>query len=305
MISTARTVKDGGRHWDLAGDQGDMTSSRVGLALGGGGVRGLAHILVLELLDELHLRPCVIAGTSIGALCGALYASGVSGKGLRRLVDTVFRPQNPGRRASIRKKVELLRWVGPPHPSHGGLIEPEKFLRHLLEGIPKTTFEDLDIPLHVVATDFWSGEEVVFDSGAILPALRASIAIPGLLAPVSIGGRVLVDGGLVNLVPYDHLGPHCDFTIAVDVGRSRMPGRQELPGVREAILGAFDMMQAAALEAKVASRPPDILVQPSSDSIHILDFGRAYDVFEQAKPAIKELRIELQRAFPDLRASGA
>jgi NTE family protein len=282
-----------------------MTSRRLGLALGGGGVRGLAHILVLELLDELKLKPCVIAGTSIGALFGALYASGMSGMGIHRLVDTVFLPENESRRAAIRKRVELLRWVGPPHPSHGGLIEPEKFLRHLLEGIPKATFEDLDIPLHVIATDFWSGEEVVFDSGDILPAIRASIAIPGLLAPVSIGGRVLVDGGLVNLVPYNHLGPHCDFTIAVDVGRSRKPGRRELPGVREAILGAFEMMQSAALDANLASNPPDILVRPSSDSIHILDFARAYEVFEQAKPAIENLRLQIEKEFPNSRASGA
>lgn len=267
---------------------------RLGLALGGGGVRGLAHILVLELLDELKLRPSAIAGTSIGALVGALYASGMTGNGIRHLVDMVFRPQRRGVRATIRKRVELLRWVGPPHPSQGGLIQPDRFLRHLLEGIPKTRFEDLDIPLRVVAADFWSGEEVLLESGEILPAIRASIAIPGLFAPVSIEGRVLVDGGLVNLVPYDHLDPYCDFTIAVDVGRSRMPGRQELPSVRESILGAFDMMQSAALDAKLVSRPPDILVRPSSNNIQILDFTRGDEIFTHARPAIENLRKQIE-----------
>jgi NTE family protein len=269
------------------------------LALGGGGVRGLAHILVLELLDELNLKPCAIAGTSIGALVGALYACGMSGKEIRHLVDVVFLPDHEGMRATIRKRVELLRWVGPPHPSQGGLIKPDRFLRHLLEGIPQTRFEDLDTPFHVVATDFWSGEEVLFDSGEILPAIRASIAIPGLFAPVALDGRILVDGGLVNLVPYDHLDPHCDFTIAVDVGRSRMPGRQELPGVREAILGAFEMMQSAAFDARLASRPPDLLVRPNTKNIHILDFTRAYEVFEETKPAIEDLRERILAAVKE------
>lgn len=273
-----------------------MAPPRIGLALGGGGVRGLAHILVLQLFDELNLRPSIIAGTSIGALVGALYASGMTGEGIRHLVDAVFRPERPGVRAVIRKRVELLRWVGPPHRAQGGLIKPDRFLRHLLEGIPKTRFEDLDIPLRVVATDFWSAEEVLFDSGEILPAIRASIAVPGLFAPECIDGRILVDGGLLNLVPYDHLLSRCDFTIAVDVGRGRMPGRHELPGVRDAILGAYEMMQSTALEARLLARAPDILIRPPSGDIHILDFTKADEVFAQAEPAIADLRRRIGEA---------
>jgi NTE family protein len=270
---------------------------RVGLALGGGGVRGLAHIPVLELLDELKLKPAVIAGTSIGAVIGALYASGMTGKALRDLVSRYFRTAHEPLRKVIKKRAELLRWVGPPSArlGRGGGFAPDRFLRHLLSAVSKERFEDLEIPLLVVAADFWAAKEVVFDSGELLPAIRSSIAVPGVFAPVSLDGRVLVDGGLLNQVPYDHLHGRCDMTIAVDVCSSRGPADQGLPGVLEALMGAFDIMQSAALTVKMGLRSPDIYVRPHVGNIRILDFTKSEDVFEHAKPAIADLRGQLVR----------
>jgi NTE family protein len=270
---------------------------RVGLALGGGGVRGLAHILVLELLDELKLKPSVIAGTSIGAIVGSLYASGMSGKAIHDVVSRYFRTTQEPLRDVIKKGAELLRWVGPPKGrlGPGGGLAPDRFLRHLLCAVARERFEDLEIPLLVVAADFWTAKEVVFESGELLPAIRSSMAVPGVFAPVSLDGQVLVDGGLLNLVPYDHLRERCDLTIAVDVCSSRGSDDPVLPNVLEALLGAFDIMQSTALKMKMGLCSPDIYVRPHVGNIPILDFSKAEEVFEQAKPAIADLGAQIAR----------
>jgi NTE family protein len=269
--------------------------TRIGLALGGGGVRGFAHIPVLELLDDLGLKPSFIAGTSMGALIGALYASGMPGRQIRSLVEEHLITHERGRRARIRWHRALLRWVGPLRPGfkHGGVIQPDRFLKQLLGGITRNRFEDLETPLAVIASDFWTGEEVVFSEGELLPAIRASVAIPGVFPPLPLGGRILVDGGLVNVVPYDHLVGQCDVAIAVDVGRSDEPDRTDLPHFLDSVLGAFDIMQAAALETRLAVRAPDIYVRARTAGIRILDFAKAEAIFEQTRPAVEELRRRL------------
>jgi NTE family protein len=268
---------------------------RIGLALGGGGARGLAHVLVLELFDELGLKPCAIAGTSVGALIGALYASGMSGRKIHDLVERHLISHAEGRRARLKKQTEFLKWVGPlvPDLKHGGMIKPDRFLRQLLGGITKDRFEELEIPLIAVATDFWTGEEVVFDRGPLMPAIRASIAIPAVFPPLALDGRVLVDGGLVNVVPFSHLKGRCDLTIAVDVGRAPEPGRTDLPNVIDSVLGAFDMMQRDALEHHLRAGEPDIHVRALITGIRILDFARAEEIFAKATPAVEELRGRL------------
>ncbi|MDM7915510.1 MAG: patatin-like phospholipase family protein [Candidatus Eisenbacteria bacterium] len=268
---------------------------RLGLALGGGGARGLSHIPVLELLDELRLRPSIIAGTSMGALIGALYASGVPGRRIREMVEEHLFSHARGKRARFKEGTERLKWIGPlvPDLRHGGMIKPDRFLRQLFGGITSSRFEDLEIPLVVVAADFWSGEEVILREGPLLPAIRASIALPGVFPPHLLRGRVLVDGGLVDVLPYDCLAGSCDVTVAVDVGREMQPGRMDLPNVLESILGAFDVMQSAALERRLATRPPDILVSVRMSGIRILDFGKAEMVFLRARPAVEELRRRL------------
>jgi NTE family protein len=268
---------------------------RLGLALGGGGVRGFAHVPVLELFDELGLKPAIIAGTSMGALIGALYASGMTGRQIRALVEEHLISREQGRRARFKKGTDLLKWVGPlvPDLRHGGMIKPDRFLRQLLGGITKDRFEELETPLAVIAADFWTGDEVVLREGPLLPAIRASISIPGVFPPLLLGDRVLVDGGLVNVLPYSCLAGSCDVTIAVDVGREEEPGRTDLPNVLDSILGASDIMQMAALEKRLEGRGPDIHVRARIAGIRILDFARAEAVFEAARPAVRNLRSRL------------
>jgi len=177
----------------------------------------------------------------------------------------------------------------------GGFIGTQGFFEYLFHEIKKRTFEELEIPLLVIAADYWKAEEVVFEKGDLLPALQASMAVPGVFAPISIANKVLVDGGVVNLVPYDRLLEHADFTIAVDVSKVRNSGKNEIPGALESVLGAFNIMQASALAEKMKIRKPDIYVQMEIHDVRMLDFNKTDEVFRQAVPAIALLRKQLQR----------
>ena len=269
---------------------------KIGLALGGGGVRGLAHISVLETLDDLGIRPSIIAGTSMGAIIGALYASGMSGKEIRERISRNLILKDDTWRDIVAKKSNLLKLVKAfsAEIPRGGFINTQGFFEYLFSEIRKRTFEELEIPLLVIAADYWTAEEVVFEKDDLLPALQASMAVPGVFAPVSIADKVLVDGGVVNLVPYDHLLERADFTIAVDVSKVRNPGKNEIPGALESVLGAFNIMQASALAEKMKIRKPDIYVQMEIQGIRMLDFGKTEEVFLQAAPAIVLLRKQLK-----------
>jgi NTE family protein len=265
---------------------------RIGLALGGGGVRGLAHALVLEALDELDCRPSVISGTSMGSLIGALYASGLSGRTIRELIwrHSVFKSDTWT--DLFKKRADLFKWVDSfsLEFGRGGLINADKFLNYLLSEIGASRFEDLKIPLIVVAADFWGAEEVVLEKGELLPAINASMAVPGVFKPVTIDDKVLIDGGAVNLVPYDHIIQRSDMSIAVNVAKARTPGKSDPPSVLESILGTFEIMQMASLAEKMRRRKPDIYIHPEISDIRMFDFNKIEDVFLQTQPAIDELR---------------
>ncbi len=272
---------------------------KVGIALGGGGVRGLAHVAILQVLDDLQMRPAVIAGTSMGAIVGALYASGMSAREIREHIERRLILKNDSWRDVIGKRENLLKWVYAFKPdfSASGLINAEGILDSLLNDVKVDSFEDLEIPLLVVAADYWSAEEVVFEKGELLPALQASMAVPGVFSPVSIGGRILVDGGAVNQVPYDLLMGRADLIIAVNVSRVRIAGGPEIPNALESVLGTFDIMHATMLTDKLKKLRPDIYVWPQIRDIRMLDFGKIQEVFDQAVPAAEELRKELSQVL--------
>ena len=273
-----------------------MKARRIGLALGGGGVRGLAHIPVLEALDAIRVRPAALAGTSMGAIIGALYASGLPGRAIRRLIRERTIRKGESLRGILGKRGVLLQWLRTMTPDFRGrgLLRTDRFIRLLAEELECDTFEDLAIPLTVVAADFWTAEQVAIESGELLPAIQASMAVPGAFAPVERDGRILVDGGVVNLVPYDLLRGHCDLVIAVDVAGTALPPKKHRPpAAPEAVLGAFDINQAAVLEHKIRMDPPDILIRVGLRDISILDFSRIDEVLRRGRAAAMDLRRAL------------
>lgn len=180
----------------------DSPPAKIGLALGSGAARGLAHIGVLKVLEEARIPIAAIAGTSIGAMIGALYAAGVPLAQLEEIARNVdWR--------------DLARLVDPVLPA-AGLIDGKKVTRFIDELLPVQRFEELRIPFAVTATDVESGEDLFIKQGDLLAAVRAAIAFPGIFTPVRFGERFLVDGGLCNPVPVDvvrELG--CDKVIGV------------------------------------------------------------------------------------------
>ena len=269
---------------------------KLGLALGGGGVRGLAHVPALEMLDELGIRPDRIAGTSMGAIIGAMYAAGVSGEKIRQCVQglTILKSDKP--KDVWEKKDKLSHWFKFFRFSKGrkAILSADGFLSLLFEGLEVEDFSDLEIPLDVVATDYYRDEKVVIGTGDLKLAVKASMAIPGVFEPVVHDGRVLVDGGMADNLPYGVLQDDCDIVIAIDVLPVRKVDETEPPNLVTAVLGMFDTLIERNTEDRLNEDPPTIYVRPELRDIVTLDFDQVESVYEQSAPAIEKLRKILQ-----------
>ncbi|MBU2521348.1 MAG: patatin-like phospholipase family protein [Proteobacteria bacterium] len=265
---------------------------KIGIALGAGGARGLAHILMLETLDELGLKPAYVSGASVGAIAGVLYCSGMTGKELREL----FSELTASERNSV-KNVFNLKWLDfiMPQFDGAGLLKAENFINFLFGSISARTFEELDIPLFVVAANFWTREEIILKSGELVSALQASMSLPGIFAPVLMGDQVLIDGGAVNPVPFDILPDDCDLTIAIDVIGHRTAGSGLMPSLRDAIFNTFQIMEKSITREKLRAARPDIYIAPDISDVRVLEFYKAEHVFRQAQPAKDQLKRELEK----------
>ena len=256
---------------------------RIGLALGAGGAKGLCHIAFLKVLDELGVKPAVIAGTSIGAIIGGFYAAGLSAADLEQKIQQigVIDISKMALDFSLFSNSAILKGKGV-----------EEFLQRL---IPARTFEELDIPLKVVATDFWNRTEVVFTSGDLISAIRASMALPGIFEPSVINDTVLIDGGAVNPLPYDLLHPECDVTIAIDVsGVKEQSAKDPVPNVIENILSTFQIMQASIIAAKKKISPPSLYVKPPLTNVRVLDFHRYQEILAGVEDDAAKFAEELK-----------
>jgi NTE family protein len=277
-------------------------TDRLGLALGSGAARGLAHIGVIRALQERHIPIDCVAGTSIGALIGAAYCAGN--------LDALARDFNS---FDWKRVASLLDPVFP----RSGLIDGQKVAAFLRTYVPFRNIEDLPLPFCAVATDMLTGDEVVLSRGDVIEAVRASIAVPGMLTPVRSNGRLLVDGGLVNPVPVNTTrAMGAESVVAVDLnhdfvekrlarllpsagsqsnerGASRLldalqsvssPAaaqlsawlhREPAPGIIDVLMGSLTIMQARITEANLARDRPDLLIRPPLGDVRFMDFDRA------------------------------
>ncbi|MDZ7666280.1 MAG: patatin-like phospholipase family protein [Desulfotignum sp.] len=270
----------------------------IGIALGAGGANGLAHILMLEALDDMGIQVACIAGSSIGAIVGALYAAGMSGNQIRGLVErfVLSDQEEPLSRLFNGRALEWIDFV-EIELGNGGLVSADGFLAFMSETLKKKAFEELDIPIHVVAGDLWSREQVVLTSGDLMSAIKASMALPGVFEPVRRDGRVLIDGGTCNPVPYDLLTDHCDIVIGIDVTGERTQPSSGIPGYFETVFNSVKVMQAAIMNEKRRHREPDVYISVPVVDIRALEFYRAQEVFEQSVPAKDMLKRQLKKAI--------
>jgi NTE family protein len=306
---------------------------KIGLALGSGGARGVAHLGVIRALREAGLEADMVAGTSMGALVGMGLAA--------------------GRLDEMREVVLHLDWKQALHYfveariPRSGLIDGARVLEFIRLHSRDRRLEDLDIPCAAVATDLASGAEVVLDSGETAAAIRASIAVPGLFTPVHLAGRLLVDGGLVNPVPVNvarRLG--ADVVIAVDVAHfepltpAQMAGRkpakrpsteiarnlrermeqtgkrwramasrsflapmvkaieawEQEPGLFDVLGIAMRIMESRVAETRFRTEPPDCLIRPELADVFFMEFHRAPEIEEAGYEAARAMLPQIVKA---------
>ncbi len=261
------------------------------LALGGGGARGLAHIAVIEALDEMGVKPAAIAGTSIGALIGAAYAAGMRGKDIRRHVIGLAHDRRETGRRLLAARAGTLSDLLSGAVSQATQMDAEKFCAQFLPDAVPEDFSALEIPLIVIATDLHRRQEAAFSAGPLRAALAASIAFPGLFRPVSVDGRVLVDGGATNPLPFDRLLGRADIVVAVEVFGVPAAERSDVPGAWESMFATLLIMASTIVAAKYMHAPPDLVIRPNVAIFRTLDFYRASAIIrsaEAAKPEVKE-----------------
>jgi NTE family protein len=255
-------------------DSGPVPASRagIGLALGGGFARGFAHLGVLQVLEQNHIPIACIAGTSVGSILGAAYASGAP---LARIIAAC--------------RTLKFRDIGSWRPSRLGLASNHRLGDLIARVFDSQQFEDLLIPMAVVATDLNTGEPVVLTHGNLVDAIRASCAFPGLFEPVKIGTRCLADGGLVAPVPTlaaRKLG--AEFVLGVSVGIQ--DGDRGAPtNIFQVVTRAVSAAQKHQLE--VWERHADLVIRPDVQSF-------AWDAFDRADEAIEAGAAVARRALP-------
>ena len=261
---------------------------KIGLALGGGGAKGLAHIGVLKVLEEEKIPIQMIAGTSMGAVIGAIYATGKDSKQLEELaLNTDLK--------------ETLRWIDPCFPKMG-FIKGKKINDLLKSLIGEIKFTDLKIPFACVATDIKSGEEVVIKTGSVVGGIRASISGPGVFPPVKWEERFLIDGGLVNPVPISVLKEMgADFIIAVNVeSRGEESGPEKVKRSKE--LNLFTIIKQSFLIAidrfkRSGLKEADLIIEPCLKHVREIDFYRAKECISQGEAAARDSLLKIKKCL--------
>lgn len=307
----------------------DGDNSRIGLALGSGSARGWAHIGVIQALNEMSIQPGIVAGSSIGALVGAAYAS--------------------GQLDNLEKWVRLLTWkeiikLLDISVLGGGFIQGEKLYEFAQTHVQEVAIESLARRFGAVATDLDSGREVWFRDGSLLDGVRASIGLPGLFTPVRLKGRWLVDGGLTNPVPVslcramgaevviavnlngDIVGKHsrnrkeqtdrvraaenveAEFLERIssqlksslyerkNILLSQLFGEgRDTPGIFEVLASSINIMQDRITRSRMGGDPPEIVLSPQLSQLGLMEFDKADMAIEEGRAAVQRMRPALEQ----------
>lgn len=268
----------------------------VAIAFGGGGARGLAHIHVIEVLDELGIRPVAITGASIGSIMGAGMAAGLSGAAIRDHTLAAI-----GNRTGALNRLWSLRPPTVKAAMAGGFrmgqFNLERILSAFLPPEIPTLFSDLKIPLKVSATDYYGQCEKLISEGEVLKALAASAALPAIFMPVVVDGRVMIDGGVFNPVPYEHLDELADITIGIDVVGGPEGDGSHIPNRLDSLFGASQLMMQANIAMRLKLKAPDIFLRPAVNRFRVMDFLKARDVLEASIGIREDLKRALDREF--------
>lgn len=252
---------------------------KIGLALGSGGLRGFAHIGVLKVLERENIPVDLIAGCSIGAMIGALYASGLDSEMLLKLA----------------KGLKRRHWLDFVMPKMG-LVSGDRVLDTMRLLTKRKKFEDLGIPLSVVATELNHGTEIVFSEGDVAEAVRASISVPGVFVPYKYGDMLLIDGAVINPTPIDiarKMG--AEIVLAVDLAHAGTICC--VTNVFDVIIQAIDIMERELLKNRL--HHCDVLVRPDVGQIPPSAFELVDECVALGEQAMEAMLPELKRAITE------
>ncbi|HRN85120.1 MAG TPA: patatin-like phospholipase family protein, partial [Hyphomicrobium sp.] len=256
-----------------------------------------AHILMLEVFDEFGIKPAVLAGSSIGAIFGAAYAAGLSGREIREVTEEALGNRFELIRSLFTARARAINSRNP-FASRAAFLAPGALLDVLLPPRVPETFDALDIPLRIVASDFYALESVVFSSGPLRPAVAASMALPVIFEPVLIDGRSLVDGGLTNPLPFDILVGEADVLVAIDVSGTTVPSpKRARPTAIEALFSSSFLFERSIVREKLKSNRPDIYIDAGTGRYQALEFLKMREIFAAAQPAQDALRQRLSQVL--------
>jgi len=309
-----------------------MAKKKIGLVLGSGGMRGMAHISVIEYLNSLGINPDLVAGASIGSIIGALYCAGKMDDFKRDFFSM--------------SKAQVVKYFYPAL-SKSGLLNADKIIGYLKKYIPDDALiEELKIPLAIVATDYASGTAVVFRKGKILTAIRASISIPGVFIPVSYNGSLLVDGGVINPLPIDvakEMGAETIIAVNLQpaVHKRHIPGaekkkasasgisllnpkyvemikrswkldmknnwlsswlelrdkkkiqKKEMPNMLDIMMQTLHILMYQNTQFTLLHHKPDVLIEPDLIDVSWLDFSKSKNALEEGARACESVHDKL------------
>jgi predicted acylesterase/phospholipase RssA len=281
--------------WTVSGSKTDLwrtarrlTNRTIGLALSSGGSRGLAHLGVLKVLLEEDIPIDMVAGTSAGAWFGAFFALGWSKERIDQFTE------------EIKSVTKFSNW-DLNIPPRTGIAKGRRARDRVIDrSVESRTFEDLKIPLCVVAADILTGDEVIFDSGPLADAIRASLSVPVLADPWYYQGRYLVDGGIVNPLPADILRNRgADIIIASSViqplSQSYSGNRNEMPNILQIVFNIYSAMEAQVVEDQLPLI--DVLIQHNVSAKHTLDFEHVQDVVKLGENSARQMLPVIKQAI--------
>ena len=286
---------------------------RIGLALSGGGARGLAHVGVLKALEEMRIPIHCVTGTSMGAIVGATFASGTAPAKIEEFVlaadwAEIFRDNPPRSEISMRRKGDDFKTLMAPEfgVRDGGLALPkgliagisiEAFFRVLAApAVDISDFRKLPIPFEAMATDIENGAPVVLNQGSVAQAMRASMAVPGAISPVEIDGKLLVDGGIANNLPIDQARKLCaDVVIAVNISTPPLP-RSDITSALSVTAQLINFLgKQTVLQQLKSMGAGDVLIEPALGDISSTRFDRSADAIRIGEEATRALAASLSR----------
>ncbi len=287
--------------------ESDIYRPKIGLVLSGGGAKGMAHVGVLKVLEELKIKPDYITGTSMGSIMGGLYAIGYNANQLDSIIkqvdwDKMLSDNIPLSKVVPEEKYDYRRYLfqfdltrkGPVLPSGvvvgQGITEELNYLTWDVAGI--NDFDDFPIPFRCVASDLISGEPFIFNSGSLSTAMRSSMAIPSVFSPVVLDNMLLVDGGVLDNLPVKacrDMG--ADIIIAVNVGVKGKPKIDDFKSIGDVLMGAA--MIRSNYEANKSLRYIDILIEPDLEGYGNASFNDGADIIELGEIAALKSYVEL------------